>query len=264
MHQIIAGIDPLPGSRDAATLAAGIAAVTGAQLLLVAVYEDPLLPLRRTDPGRRARPEEAHRLLASVRAACAPDAAVRAVPAYSVALALHEIAAEEDADLLVIGAGRHAATGAVGDSPRGRQILHDAPCPVMIAAAGLRSHDAGLLSRVIVGDDGTPDGAAALDFGREMARAGGAWLDVVRVGEGLDARRELVAAAAGADLLVVGTRGWGVLEPLGLGSTSSYVAAHAPCSVVVVPRSSRSTGPPGRATPERRCAPAARAVRPAP
>jgi nucleotide-binding universal stress UspA family protein len=51
----------------------------------------------------------------------------------------------------------------------------------------------------------------------------------------------LLDAAAGAELLVVGSRGHGGFTGMLLGSISEHVVAHAPCAVVVV-RSPMATG----------------------
>jgi nucleotide-binding universal stress UspA family protein len=49
-----------------------------------------------------------------------------------------------------------------------------------------------------------------------------------------DAAATLVHLAHPGDLVVVGSRGHGVVVSALLGSTSHYVASHAPCPVVVV------------------------------
>ncbi len=47
--------------------------------------------------------------------------------------------------------------------------------------------------------------------------------------------KELLHAATGAELMVVGRRGEGGFRGLGFGSTADQVVRHAPCPVVVVP-----------------------------
>lgn len=54
----------------------------------------------------------------------------------------------------------------------------------------------------------------------------------------------LLHAAEEADLLVVGSRGHGGFVGALLGSVSQHVVCHAPCPVVVVPTTDRTTVPP--------------------
>ncbi len=58
-----------------------------------------------------------------------------------------------------------------------------------------------------------------------------------------DARTALLDQAADASMLVVGTRGFGPVRALLLGSVSTAVAAHAPCPVAVVRASEHETEP---------------------
>ncbi|GAA0251418.1 universal stress protein [Saccharothrix mutabilis subsp. mutabilis] len=119
-----------------------------------------------------------------------------------------------------------------------------------------------MVDRVIVGVDDSPAATAALAWAAGEARLRGAELVACTVldrhglssagqarpsGEEAaggvpvvtrrlrgDPAAELIAAAADADLLVVGSRGRGRLTGLVLGSVSRACLAHAPCPVVVV------------------------------
>jgi nucleotide-binding universal stress UspA family protein len=55
----------------------------------------------------------------------------------------------------------------------------------------------------------------------------------IRVGEPAE---ELAGAADGADLLVIGSRRWGALARLAVGSTGEELVREAPCSLLLVPR----------------------------
>jgi nucleotide-binding universal stress UspA family protein len=129
-----------------------------------------------------------------------------------------------------------------------------------------------------VGYDGSPESDAALALAKELAAEGGADLTVLRVvqilssayagfggvawGDALDTvlkeakehmaelpgvrgeaalgvpGEELAAFAGRVDLLVVGSRAYGPLRRLMLGSTSQYLASHARCPLLVLPRTS--------------------------
>jgi nucleotide-binding universal stress UspA family protein len=72
----------------------------------------------------------------------------------------------------------------------------------------------------------------ALDAALEGVSTGGVQVErIVSEGSPGDV---LVEAAAGADLVVVGSRGRGGIKSALLGSVSSHVAHHAPCPVVIV------------------------------
>jgi len=69
-----------------------------------------------------------------------------------------------------------------------------------------------------------------------VERLKGAGLTVSTVMKQEDARQSLISEAEtwGADCIFIGARGMGAIERFLIGSVSSYVATHAPCSVEVV------------------------------
>ena len=79
----------------------------------------------------------------------------------------------------------------------------------------------------------------------DETRAGRVRRDIV---EGHPARA-LLRCAAGADLLVVGSRGLGEFSGLLLGSVAQHVVAHAPCPVLVVRTAGAAEAPTRDHTP---------------
>ncbi|HTU39495.1 MAG TPA: universal stress protein [Acidimicrobiales bacterium] len=80
------------------------------------------------------------------------------------------------------------------------------------------------------------EGAARSELDAALTHVAEVAPDVVVRGETTDESPgpALVAAAKGADVLVVGARGVGGFEALLLGSVSAFCSRHAPCTVVIV------------------------------
>ena len=153
------------------------------------------------------------------------------------------------ATLLVVGSHGHRRAAEIVLGGVSGELLHAAPCSVLVSRATAAPE---LFPRAIVaGVDGSPESERALSVAEDLAARFGARLRVVTAlrGKGIDPARvrsrapfaevvderpvdALVAAAADADLLVVGSRGLHGLRALG--SVSERVAHRAGCSVLVV------------------------------
>jgi nucleotide-binding universal stress UspA family protein len=173
----------------------------------------------------------------------------------SAARALHLAAEKEDAALLVVG----------GSSRTADRLLSGAPCPVTVVPRGWMQD--GPPSRIAVAYVGGDEGDAALRGAEALARRAGATLRVItvtddgeardrvraRVDELLgdssveiqvlagDAAEELIAASANFDLIVCGSRGYGPVRAVLLGSVTHRVVRESRCPVIVVPRGVKTT-----------------------
>ena len=168
---------------------------------------------------------------------------VRGAPAAAL---LEEIDRNEDT-LVAVGSGGPRLLGIVEGSVTA-EIIHRAPCSVLVA----RPAQDGFPRRIVVGVDGSAESAAAYAAARYLAERFDATLSTVvaGAGKGVDKRlvaaitdgrhddsplppvEALTAAARGADLVVVGSRGLHGVRSLG--SVSERVAHSAACSVLVV------------------------------
>jgi nucleotide-binding universal stress UspA family protein len=153
------------------------------------------------------------------------------------------------ATLLALGShGHRRATEILFGGPAG-ELLHTAPCSVLMARPPRDPER--FPAAIVVGVDGSRDADKARAVAHGLAGRLGSSLRAVTVSAGKEGDAEqvrvadplvevvdgrpvdaLVAAATGADLLVVGSRGVHGLRALG--SVSERVAHEAACSVLVV------------------------------
>jgi nucleotide-binding universal stress UspA family protein len=272
-RHVIVGVDGRPAGRDAIALAR-ILAEPRAHIALAHVHE--LTPLRAVTGGfDDAAREASTRLLEQERDATAVDAELVSLASSSAGRGLHELVEAQDADLLVVGSCARGFAGRVLLGNDTRASLNGAPCAVAVAPLGY-AHQQTPITTVGVGYNGSPESESALAIARAFATQHDGTLralDVVQLptmayggygGAGLGtlledlladatarlsaldgveaeavlglAAEELAAFAARVDLLVVGSRGYGPLRRVILGSTSTHLASHARCPLLVLPR----------------------------
>ncbi len=272
---VLVGVDGSDNARDAIALARRLVDPNGT-LTLVNVYSGQLRPTHAISPGVVAEEREAaDRLLVQERDAAGLSAELVSVVALSPGRGLHEQAEDQRADLLVVGSCRHSAFGRAMLGDDTRSALNGARCAVAIAARGYAEHPAAL-ARIGIGYNGSPESKTALATARELAASTGATLKALEVvviptyafvgvvpplaGEGVDmllqeataglseltgvegravyglTGEELASFGDEVDLLVVGSRSYGPVLRMVLGSTSDYLERHARCSLLVLPR----------------------------
>lgn len=271
---VVVGVDGQPGGTDAAALAALLksrdARVTAVHVSVV----DPV-------PGRGSNPDfllateaEAQELIETHRSLFAPEAEWVRRPAASVGEGLESVAAEQEAELIVVGSCHRNLLGRVLMGDDAASVLHHARHPVALAPAGF-STAPHIVRRVGLAYDGSPEsevaracalrlasgleaevmalevvpphvnavavGAAAAYYespdeliARTEARHGN--LEGIRfnVAVGL-VNEELEAFSEQVDVLVCGSRHNDAVRRIMLGSTSDYLAHHAQCPLVITP-----------------------------
>jgi nucleotide-binding universal stress UspA family protein len=177
--RIVVGIDGRDGGDDAVALARSLAG-PDTEITLINAYAYESAPSRASLGGyERLMRDESDELLARAASgaleATEPHLHVRRVADVSPSRAIQHIAAEEHADLIVVGCCHHGAVGRVvlGDVSRG--VMHGARCPVAVAPHGSRKDPHGLTTIGVAYND-TPESRAALEFAVSAAHETGAAL----------------------------------------------------------------------------------------
>ena len=192
-------------------------------------------------------------------------------------------AEEQGADLLVVGSCSHGVFGRAMLGDDTRAALNGAPCAVAIASRGYADHPTPIAKVGVGYNGSPESKAAlavARELAAPTRRTVHA-LEVVSIptyaftagssrpsiGESIDVMlqeanarmkalpdvegravygltgEELAAFGDEVDLLVVGSRGYGPVRRLVLGSTSDYLERHARCSLLVLPRAAAGRAP---------------------
>jgi nucleotide-binding universal stress UspA family protein len=278
---VLVGVDGRPNGRDAIALASLLTDPDG-KLTLAHVHSGDLRPSHAIAPGLvREEREASHKLLEAERAAADVKADLVSVVSMSPGRGLHEQAEEQNADVIVVGSCSHGAFGRAMLGDDTRDALNGAPCAVAVAARGYADHPTSI-AKVGVAYNASPESKAALTIAQELAAPTSATvhaLEVVSIptyaytglmtppiGESIEvmiqeangrmeelpgvegravyglAGEELAAFGDQVDILVVGSRGYGPVKRLVLGSTADYLERHARCSLLVLPRVAVSPG----------------------
>lgn len=282
--QILVGVDDHRGGLDAIALARALAG-PAAQLALARVYlegENGAPTIDDTDVRRHALD-----VLERASARAGIEAELRCTGASTVSLGLHALAHTRRADLLVVGSSRGATEGSALLGEDVREILARPPCAVAIAPLGY-ADEPGEMTEIGVGYDESAESRHALEVARELAAARRAKLSAFEavalphflysaersvdetfsqyLGEARariaalgdvephavygDSIEELVLYSASIDLLVVGSRDYGVLGRLVHESTSKRLAHEVHCPLLVLTRAARTERLPSPQRPE--------------
>ena len=131
---IVAGVDGLPGGRDALALAQRLADLAGGAVVAVHVHPYEPLPFRGLRPDVEALAhDEAQALLEEQLAEAGVEARAIATAETSPGRGLHRIADALEADLVVIGSPHRGSLGRVVAGDTARAVIQGAARPVLVA-----------------------------------------------------------------------------------------------------------------------------------
>jgi nucleotide-binding universal stress UspA family protein len=248
---VVSGVDGSPESLDAARQGARLVAGPGRHLL-VGVIDLGVAAKAGYAAGDlvvRMQNELENALEASAEEVGLVHPVERRLLEGAPARALKETLEQERATLLCVGSHEHRRPTGIVIGSVATMLLHEAPCSVLVARAP-RDRDR-FPCDIVVGLDGSEASRLALEAAEQLRERYGSDLRAVVASGGRDVdvdaaqaasaaavvdprspREALLAAAAEADLLVVGSRGLHGLRAIG--SVSERVAHEARCSVLVV------------------------------
>jgi nucleotide-binding universal stress UspA family protein len=274
---VVVGVDEHQGGRDAIALASRLIEADG-EVTLAYVYSGDAHLWRGSSAAYDAvERDRALELLANARDQAGINPHLRCAGAPSVGRGLHELAEAAGADLLIVGSSRRGLLGRVLLGDDTRAALNGAPCAIAIAPSGY-GDEPSVIREIGVGYNGSAESEHALEVARKLATAHGAKLsafeavslpaylfaggpapvdapieDMVKDArdrlaalDGVEPHaaygnpaEELAGYSASLDLLIVGSRDYGLVGRFVHGSTTQQLARTASCPLLVLTRAAR-------------------------
>jgi nucleotide-binding universal stress UspA family protein len=167
-RHILVGVDEHDGGRDAIALSRRLLAADGQLTFAHVIAGAPHVYFGVSAEYQASERERAQALLEDVRSESGRRAELRSVESLSVGRGLHELAEREAADLLVLGSSRRGLIGRVLVGDDTLAALNGAPCAVAIAPSGY-GHEPGIVRKIGVAYDGSPESRHALELARQLA-----------------------------------------------------------------------------------------------
>jgi nucleotide-binding universal stress UspA family protein len=178
-EKIVVGVDGHDSGRDALALSGVFASLWDADVVAVRAHA-PNGANGRLSYVEGLRHRDAELELGADLAQTGVTAAPRVTRDRSAAGALHRIAAEEEAGLIVVGSTRHSPVGRVLAGDVATATLRGAPCAVAVAPRGTRAAGRAI-GAIAVGVADQPEIAPATERAIALARRTGASLTLLCV-----------------------------------------------------------------------------------
>jgi nucleotide-binding universal stress UspA family protein len=180
--RLLAGFDGRDGGRDALELARAIGEPAGADAVVVTVLPYGPLPID-SEPLEGGAAEEAEPLFEEARKRLGglDHVECRAYGGGSAARVMTDAAEAEAIDLIVVGSPHRGAIGRALIGSVAENLLHGAPCAVVVAPRGYAAERHDPFLRIGIAYDGAPESKAALGRAEALATGTNAALEILTV-----------------------------------------------------------------------------------